>query len=199
DVEQTPLFEIPSLGQNVSLTCRHDDSQFIYKYWYRQEEGKELVFIGSTYRETLTMGNFAQEKMSIKSSEITKSQLIINNFSAEDSAIYYCASSIHSETKAERDRAGRGCRRAIIFFFLVERKYKLTWRETTMVNHNFKRRGDRALNTGIAEKKITRAAILHLSEASHNKYNKNLRGYSIRAEIATKLSEHFLKPAGECI
>ncbi|CAH2322628.1 Ig kappa chain V-I region Walker precursor [Pelobates cultripes] len=97
EVKQTPLFKIPSLGENVSLICSHEDSSFIYKYWYRQEKGKALVFIGQMYRETVTMDTLVENKMSIKPDGFMKSLLTIHNFMVEDSAAYYCASSIHSE------------------------------------------------------------------------------------------------------
>ncbi|MEE6524779.1 hypothetical protein FKM82_024426 [Ascaphus truei] len=110
DVVQKPEFLLPGPGMNVTLMCEHQDSSFYYKYWYRQRKGQPLDLIGYTYStDKPTMEEaFNVERITIHPESAQKSTLSISNVSVGDSAVYYCASSIHSERKRERDCAELG-------------------------------------------------------------------------------------------
>lgn len=99
DVFQYPKLHLPSPGDNVTLTCEHNNSQYLMKFWYRQERGKPLILIGHTsVTNTASMENdFTDQRLFIKAVSVEKSLLTIHKVSAQDNAIYYCASSTHSE------------------------------------------------------------------------------------------------------
>lgn len=86
---------------NISLTCTHEDSNFDNKYWYRQKMGRNLVLIGfTTFKEKPAMEkDFGDGRFIIHPEKTEKSILIISKVTAEDNALYYCASSIHSERR----------------------------------------------------------------------------------------------------
>ncbi|MEE6509741.1 hypothetical protein FKM82_027645 [Ascaphus truei] len=107
DVVQKPEFLLPGPGMNVTLMCEHQDSSYLTKYWYRQRKGQPLDLIGYTYNtENPTMEEaFNVERITIHPESAQKSTLSISNVSVGDSAVYYCASSIHSERKRERNCA----------------------------------------------------------------------------------------------
>uniref|UniRef100_A0A8C5PRB8 Ig-like domain-containing protein n=1 Tax=Leptobrachium leishanense TaxID=445787 RepID=A0A8C5PRB8_9ANUR len=108
DVIQSPKFKISRPGQNVTLHCEHNEPSYLSKYWYRQVKGQGLTLLGNTYStDEANMDTDFIGKAKIQPDTAQKSQLTIYKVDANDSAIYYCASSIHSETSAGRDRAGR--------------------------------------------------------------------------------------------
>lgn len=101
DVIQHPTF-IPFLSStmvNTSITCEHDDSSKYTKLWYRQEKSKGLILIGYTsYTDKAVMEpGFNDGRIHIQPDSAQKSILTIYKVSAEDNAVYYCASSIHRE------------------------------------------------------------------------------------------------------
>ncbi|CAJ0940911.1 unnamed protein product [Ranitomeya imitator] len=96
DVMQNPTFITPSAREKVSVTCEHDDSSKYTKSWYRQEKNKGLVLIGYTnYVDKASMEpGFTDGRIQIQPESSQKSKLIINDVSAQDNAVYYCASII---------------------------------------------------------------------------------------------------------
>ncbi|KAG9471516.1 hypothetical protein GDO78_014559, partial [Eleutherodactylus coqui] len=100
DVIQYPVFLVSSAKAEISVTCEHDDSSKYTKSWYRQEKSKGLVLMGSTtYTEKASMeSGFTDGRIEIKANTSQKNILTIRNISATDNAVYYCASSEHSET-----------------------------------------------------------------------------------------------------
>ncbi|KAG9471515.1 hypothetical protein GDO78_014558 [Eleutherodactylus coqui] len=99
DVVQNATFISSSAMSNISVTCEHDDSSKYRKSWYRQEKSKGLLLIGYTdsTSEAMMESEFNDGKMKIQPVSSQKSILTIMNVSAKDNAVYYCASSIHSE------------------------------------------------------------------------------------------------------
>ncbi|RXM90972.1 Ig kappa chain V-III region CLL [Acipenser ruthenus] len=94
-IDQSPpsLFESP--GRSAELNCSHDDSNYDKMYWYQQTRKGVLELIAYQYGTTTHEEKFkARFKMTGKATE--KGFLTISNLRAEDSAVYFCAASIHS-------------------------------------------------------------------------------------------------------
>ncbi|KAG9471513.1 hypothetical protein GDO78_014556, partial [Eleutherodactylus coqui] len=98
EVIQEPKFHPAHPTDNVILTCTHNQSSYNTKYWYQHQKGKGLVLIGYTVYSQITMEDgFTDGRMTIQPNGTNISHLNISNIIAQDSAVYYCASSIHSE------------------------------------------------------------------------------------------------------
>uniref|UniRef100_A0A8C2H0C0 Ig-like domain-containing protein n=1 Tax=Cyprinus carpio TaxID=7962 RepID=A0A8C2H0C0_CYPCA len=81
------------------LSCNHVDSSYPYLFWYQQNnEGRSLELIGMlTYGEPSTEDKF--KPRFVLSGHATKDAfLLISSISAEDSAVYFCAASLHSHS-----------------------------------------------------------------------------------------------------
>nr|DBA14791.1 TPA: hypothetical protein GDO54_004077 [Pyxicephalus adspersus] len=95
---------MPYTGESVQLKCVHDDTAYPTKFWYRQVgPGSPIVLIGYNYREQLTMEkDFNETKFTIQRVTDTESALGVSGVSVQDNAVYFCASSKHSETTREQ-------------------------------------------------------------------------------------------------
>lgn len=105
DVTQTPPLFLTSPGNKVSLNCSHENSNYLYKYWYRQQKGEALQLLGYTYRTDQATMEITDKRISMKPDDVERNTLSISEVSAADSAVYYCASSIHSDTGRGQDCA----------------------------------------------------------------------------------------------
>ncbi|MGH0171885.1 UNVERIFIED_CONTAM: hypothetical protein FKN15_062059 [Acipenser sinensis] len=97
-IDQSPpsLFESP--GRSAELNCSHDDSNYDKMYWYQQTRKEALELIGYQYGKIYPEEKFKERfKMTVKATE--KGFVTISNLTAEDSAVYFCAASIHSPSQ----------------------------------------------------------------------------------------------------
>lgn len=107
DVVQSPLYKLATIGESVSVKCFDERSNYLTKYWYRQKDGA-IVLMGYSYNaeEAQMEKDFPKDKMIIKADTALRSTLTISKVSLDDSAIYFCASSIHSGTRIAPGPAG---------------------------------------------------------------------------------------------
>lgn len=103
DVIQKPKLHLAQSMDNISLTCEHDDSSHYRKFWYRKCMGKELELLGYTAHKdkALMEKGFQDGRITINPESIERSILVISTATVEDNALYYCASSIHSEERLQ--------------------------------------------------------------------------------------------------
>ncbi|KAL6477496.1 hypothetical protein MHYP_G00133310 [Metynnis hypsauchen] len=89
---------IVSQTDTATFRCSHDDSSLSRMYWYRQETASTaLTLIGYSY----TTGKPSYETEFIERFKMTRQgdtsgELIISDVKPSDSAVYFCAASLHS-------------------------------------------------------------------------------------------------------
>ncbi|KAK6477941.1 hypothetical protein HHUSO_G21634 [Huso huso] len=103
-VTQKPevLFDQPK--NSAELVCETDDTTYYNIYWYRQGKKEGLALIAHSPgegRETAYEENF-KNVYEVKRSTATHSSLMIKSLSSELSAVYYCATSEHTDTEVHR-------------------------------------------------------------------------------------------------
>lgn len=98
---QEPKFHSVHPGNNVSFHCEHADTAFQDKFWYYLKKGEALRRIGYTAStvDVFIEDEFKNGRIRIQLFTAQKNTLHISNVSEQDSAVYYCASSIHSEIR----------------------------------------------------------------------------------------------------
>uniref|UniRef100_A0A8C9RB19 Ig-like domain-containing protein n=1 Tax=Scleropages formosus TaxID=113540 RepID=A0A8C9RB19_SCLFO len=96
NVQQSPPGIVKSLKQSAELTCSHSISSYDTILWYQQSgEMGALKLIGYIYyAQPEKEKNFDRFNMTGDGS--SKGSLIITDLRSEDSAVYYCAASLHS-------------------------------------------------------------------------------------------------------
>uniref|UniRef100_A0A8C1KPA3 Ig-like domain-containing protein n=1 Tax=Cyprinus carpio TaxID=7962 RepID=A0A8C1KPA3_CYPCA len=99
-IQQSPKHLLQTVEKKeANLSCHHGDSSYTYLYWYQQKhEGGSLELIGMlTYGEPSPEDKF--KPRFVLSGHTTKDAfLLISSISAEDSAVYFCAASLHSHS-----------------------------------------------------------------------------------------------------
>ncbi|GCC33703.1 hypothetical protein chiPu_0012173 [Chiloscyllium punctatum] len=98
-VRQTPSAVSKSMNESVELKCTVEGKNTGAMYWYRQNPGKELQLmfyspVAPTVNREEAEDGFTAERPSGSDFNLESSSL-----KADDSAVYYCAWSIHSETE----------------------------------------------------------------------------------------------------
>ncbi|MGH0141937.1 UNVERIFIED_CONTAM: hypothetical protein FKN15_074673 [Acipenser sinensis] len=96
NVRQSPpsLFESP--GHSAELQCSHDDSNYDQMYWYQQSRKGALHLIGYLYNERVNLEEKFKKRFNVTGNARKAGSLTISSVTAEDSAVYFCAASIHS-------------------------------------------------------------------------------------------------------
>ncbi|CAK6983128.1 uncharacterized protein LOC128375841 [Scomber scombrus] len=100
DVNQIPILW-KDKEQNATIHCSHTkDASYSQMYWYRQRPGKgmkQIVFTTTSpphqYESGFTETKFPAQKEDYKTGSLTVVKLL-----PEDSGVYFCAVSQHSDT-----------------------------------------------------------------------------------------------------
>ncbi|MBN3324138.1 TVB5 protein, partial [Atractosteus spatula] len=98
-ISQWPQNVLSHPSSSVEMHCYQNDTDFINMYWYIQMNNQGLVLItmyvkgnNPTYEEDFKSG------YKVSSSETKKRSLTVEIVKPEDSALYLCAASEHSDT-----------------------------------------------------------------------------------------------------
>uniref|UniRef100_A0A672QJ44 Ig-like domain-containing protein n=1 Tax=Sinocyclocheilus grahami TaxID=75366 RepID=A0A672QJ44_SINGR len=83
--------------KEAKLSCRHGDSSYQYMYWYQQKRnGGSLELIGMLQYGTDSEEETFKRRFNITGDATKDAFLLISNINAEDSAVYFCAASLHT-------------------------------------------------------------------------------------------------------
>ncbi|XP_044023433.1 uncharacterized protein LOC122862178 [Siniperca chuatsi] len=100
DVTQTPVLWGDE-GQSATMNCSHTkDATFVQMYWYRQLPGermKQIVLTTTTPPHKYESG-FSEDKFPATKNNAQTGSLTVEKLLPEDSGVYFCAVSQHSDT-----------------------------------------------------------------------------------------------------
>uniref|UniRef100_A0A672QMC7 Ig-like domain-containing protein n=1 Tax=Sinocyclocheilus grahami TaxID=75366 RepID=A0A672QMC7_SINGR len=83
-------------GSSVEMHCYQNDTDYDYKYWYRQIKG-ELVLVGSYIVASSTNEKGFETNFTVSSTETKKWTLKVDVKEGID-ALYLCAARLHNTT-----------------------------------------------------------------------------------------------------
>lgn len=82
-------------GQSEELHCSHSSSYNVM-LWYKKTHGKGLELIGHLVMSSGTVEDKFKDKANLDGNANKNSVLKLKDLSSDDSAVYFCAASIHS-------------------------------------------------------------------------------------------------------
>uniref|UniRef100_A0A672QLZ5 Ig-like domain-containing protein n=1 Tax=Sinocyclocheilus grahami TaxID=75366 RepID=A0A672QLZ5_SINGR len=94
---QTPTHLLSKNNKEANISCHHGDSSYLYLFWYQQKnEGGSLELIGMQTGDSGTPEEKFKPRFALSGHATKDAFLLISSISAEDSAVYFCATSKHS-------------------------------------------------------------------------------------------------------
>ncbi len=99
-IQQSPKHLLQTMEEKeAKLSCHHGDSSYSYMYWYQQKSnGGSLELIGMLIGDSVTPEDKFKPRFDLSGQATKDASLRISSISAEDSAVYFCAASMHSCT-----------------------------------------------------------------------------------------------------
>uniref|UniRef100_A0A671XFF3 Ig-like domain-containing protein n=1 Tax=Sparus aurata TaxID=8175 RepID=A0A671XFF3_SPAAU len=100
DVTQTPLLWVME-GQSATMNCSHTkDHSHDQMYWYRQlpEEGMKQIVFTTAYIDHQYESGFSADKFPATKKDALTGSLTVERLLFNDSGVYFCAVSKHSDT-----------------------------------------------------------------------------------------------------
>ena len=98
NVNQTPTEKFKNASETLELQCLHSIPSYNVILWYKQTHGGTLTLLGYLYTSPGTIEPEFREKVKMDGDPNTnkKNSLTISNLLLNDSAVYFCAASLHS-------------------------------------------------------------------------------------------------------
>uniref|UniRef100_A0A673GPN5 Ig-like domain-containing protein n=1 Tax=Sinocyclocheilus rhinocerous TaxID=307959 RepID=A0A673GPN5_9TELE len=99
-IQQSPRHLLRTVEEKeAKLSCHHRDSSYPYLYWYQQKSNMgSLELIGMLTHDSFSPEEKFKSRFNITGHATQDAFLIISSISAEYSAVYFCAASVHSCT-----------------------------------------------------------------------------------------------------
>ncbi|KAA0711391.1 hypothetical protein E1301_Tti006318 [Triplophysa tibetana] len=98
DVSQSPSDVFKAKGDDAKIECKHNISSYNVILWYKQTLDNGLKLLGHLqYKNNQTESEFLN-KIHLKGDATSNGLLVIKDVSGDDSAVYFCAASSHSDT-----------------------------------------------------------------------------------------------------
>ncbi len=95
DIHQTPKDLIKDPAQSEELHCSHSSSYNVM-LWYKQKRGESLELLAYLVGSSDTVEEKFKNEITLSGSASKNSVLKLERLSPDDSAVYFCAASIHS-------------------------------------------------------------------------------------------------------
>ncbi len=95
-VNQSPTNLIKSERDTAELVCEHNISSYNRIFWYKQTLGHDFIFLGYTLNKNSIPEDNFDKKVKLGGDGTKNGSLKILQLEASDSAMYYCAASVHS-------------------------------------------------------------------------------------------------------
>ncbi|KAL1258060.1 hypothetical protein QQF64_011304 [Cirrhinus molitorella] len=95
DIYQNPKDLIKDPGQSIELHCSHSSSYNVM-LWYKQKSGESLELLGYLVASGDTVEEEFKKKITLDGNANKNSVLKLERLSSDDSAVYFCAASLHS-------------------------------------------------------------------------------------------------------
>ncbi|MED6261282.1 hypothetical protein ATANTOWER_003110 [Ataeniobius toweri] len=101
DVTQQPEIRWSSAAQSAEMNCSHSrDKGHNQMYWYRQRPGETMTLIVYTvFGGQPDYGGNPQTKYSAIKNTIETGALTVKDLEPDDSGVYFCAVSKHSDVR----------------------------------------------------------------------------------------------------
>lgn len=94
-VYQSPSNLIKTERNSAEMVCSHNVSSYTMIFWYKQTFGHEFTLLGYIWNKN----NFPEadftDKISLAGDGSKNGSLKVNDLAPSDSAMYYCAASLH--------------------------------------------------------------------------------------------------------
>ncbi|KAL7862360.1 hypothetical protein SRHO_G00138010 [Serrasalmus rhombeus] len=95
-VQQSPPDLIETRGKSVEIHCLHSISSYNVILWYKKTVAEGLVLLGYLFNKAEFKEPAFTNKTNLKGDATKDGSLIIKDLSVSDSAVYFCAASLHS-------------------------------------------------------------------------------------------------------
>ncbi len=95
-VNQSPSNLIKSVGDIAELVCEHSIPSYTMIFWYKQTLGHDLTLLGYRWNTNSYPEDNFIKKIELYGDGTKNVSLKILQLEASDSAMYYCAASVHS-------------------------------------------------------------------------------------------------------
>ena len=101
DVTQNPQIRWSYVSESAEMNCSHNkDAGHNQMYWYRQRPGESMTLIVYTVFGGQADYKGAPNKYSAVKDNTQSGALTVKELKLEDSAVYFCAVSKHSDVRS---------------------------------------------------------------------------------------------------